>query len=227
MAVQRPTPIDRQRTGEQVADALRQMLLTGELQPGDRLREAELAAALNVSRGSVREGLQALITEGLVQHEIHRGAVVRVLSEDDVKEIQGIRRLIETAAIRAADTAPKQRWDQLENALEAFRSASEDGDWLAASSSDLEFHRALVGLLDKRRLDELSEAMHRELHLILALTAESRYPAPKTLLPEHEELLELIRSGKLEDATKLLADHLTAAENNYIRTIHEAHSPSS
>ncbi|MBS1881365.1 MAG: GntR family transcriptional regulator [Actinobacteria bacterium] len=198
------------------------MLLQGELSPGDRLREADLAADLNVSRGSVREGLQALITEGLIEHEMHRGAVVRKLTEADVANIQGIRRLVETAAVRAAEEAPPASWQALEDQLAALAQASAEGDWLAAASSDLEFHVALVALLGNERLEQLAHSMHHELHLILAISAEAKYPDPATLVPDHEELLRLMRAGSTEEAVSLLIDHLAAAEETYLRTIRGA-----
>src|SRR3712207_5450747 len=90
----------RESTAEQVAGALRDLIVGGGLAPGTRLREAPLSQQLGVSRNTLREALHILVSQGLVRHQAHRGAYVAELDADDVRDIFRVRRLVELAAVR-------------------------------------------------------------------------------------------------------------------------------
>ena len=101
--------IQRVSTADQVAGLMRERILRGELKPGASLREVVIAAAIGVSRNTLREGLRILIQEGLVRHTVHRGITVTQLSSESASDIYGIRRLLEVAAIETSQpwTAPR------------------------------------------------------------------------------------------------------------------------
>ena len=92
----------RQTAHEYVRGVLRRAILNGELGSGTRLIQAELAATLDVSTTPVREALRDLATEGLIQFDPHRGAIVTELSTTDVHDIYEIRRVLEPLAMRQA-----------------------------------------------------------------------------------------------------------------------------
>jgi DNA-binding GntR family transcriptional regulator len=85
---------------EFVAHRLREAILVGQLKPGDRLDQNEIAELLGVSRSPVREALRTLAAEGLVDVFPHRGAAVAELSVDELEEIFLIRRTLEGMAAR-------------------------------------------------------------------------------------------------------------------------------
>lgn len=92
----------RQTAHEYVRAVLRRAILNGELTSGSRLVQAEVAALLDVSTTPVREALRDLATEGLVQFDPHRGAIVTELSGEDLHDIYEIRMVLEPMAMRKA-----------------------------------------------------------------------------------------------------------------------------
>src|SRR3990172_11947171 len=92
----------RQTAHEFVRGVLRRAILNGELASGSRLVQAELAAMLDVSTTPVREALRDLATEGLVQFDPHRGAIVSELSSEDVHAISAFRTVLDPLALGRA-----------------------------------------------------------------------------------------------------------------------------
>ena len=84
--------------GEQVAETLRDAILSGRLAPGQAMREATLAKEVGVARNTVREALRILAGERLVTYQLHHGVVVSTLTEDDVMDLYDVRALLEPAA---------------------------------------------------------------------------------------------------------------------------------
>ena len=94
--------IKRASAVDQVAGAVREMILRGELLPGTPLREIQMAESIGISRNTVRDAVRALAREGLVTHTMHRGAIVARLTERDVVDVFRVRERIETQAIEAS-----------------------------------------------------------------------------------------------------------------------------
>ena len=88
--------------GDLVTNLLRDMITSGRFLPGEHLKENELAAALNVSRGPIREALAQLEAEGHVELRRHRGAFVSTLTRTDVEEVHSLRSAIEQLAAERA-----------------------------------------------------------------------------------------------------------------------------
>ncbi len=109
---------DRLSLAEQVAGTLREMFLNGDLKPGERLIETELAEQLQVSRGPVRDALKALQEEGVVHIEPRKGTFMAKLCYEDLNDIYLLRGAIEGlgARILAEEGTPEQV-DQLEDCL--------------------------------------------------------------------------------------------------------------
>ncbi len=103
--LERLEPLDREQGAgrtlrEQLVIALRRAILEAQLPPGERLVETSLAEQLGVSRGPLREAIRQLVEEGLVDQTPFRGAVVRSLSVEDIKEIYSFRLLLESCAFK-------------------------------------------------------------------------------------------------------------------------------
>src|SRR5450755_4185891 len=96
------TPANRKSLGEDVAERLRDAILHGELSPGQRLREEELSARIQVSRGPVRDAFILLEQEGLVRSSRNRGVSVVELTRTDLQEIYTLRSVLEPLAISLA-----------------------------------------------------------------------------------------------------------------------------
>jgi DNA-binding GntR family transcriptional regulator len=127
-----------------VTERLRTSIISGALKPGDQLNEVELATSFGVSRGPVREALQRLVQEGLLQSEPHRGVFVPVLTDEDVCDIYLAREALESAAIRAIIANGTAAAESLDQYVTSMEKAEAVGDWEAVGNFDLEFHVALV-----------------------------------------------------------------------------------
>jgi len=195
--------VARTTTGAQVQHLLRDLLLDGSLEPGTRLREAQLAASLGVSRNTLREALRGLAEQGLVTHHPHRGVVVTDLDEDAVADLYRLRSVVETAALREVD-----RLDELAAATEAFGAALERRDFVEALEQDFAFHRALVAALGSDRLAAAHERAQGELRLAL-LQLDRNYEPPQ--VEEHRRILDALRRGDRRGAERALAEHLERA----------------
>lgn len=222
--------LERTSTSDQVASTLRQAILGGDLAPGMPLREASVAASLDVSRNTVREAIKLLARERLVTHQAHRGVRVARLTSDDVGDIYQVRRVLETQAIRTAARAGAERLglliDQLDASLEDLRKAVDADDYGAMTEADVAFHRALVSFLGSRRIDAFFEGIQAEFGLAISMIDQT-YDDPMSLIPEHKELRDLLAAGRLLECQERLVEHLDSADRIARRLVREQEDPRS
>jgi DNA-binding GntR family transcriptional regulator len=202
--------IKRSSTSEQVAEAMRSMILRGELTPGTPLKEVPLAESIGISRNTVREAVRVLARQGLVTHSMHRGAMVTRLSEDDVGDLYRVRRALETQAIDATAGATAEQLEGLKAAVQDLERAAEDGDWDRMVDADWRFHERLVGFLGSPRLDRFFDTVQAELRLCLSIL--DRDDDPEDLVAEHRELRDLLLNGERERCRDILCARLDDSE---------------
>lgn len=196
--------IDRSSTTDRVASALREQLFEGRLPPGTPLREADLAAAFGVGRGTVREALRTLVAENLLTRLPHRGVVVRGLEPAELEDLYRARHVLEAGAVGAAR---REHLPDLHQALVAYEAAVASGRPERSSAAHLAFHQALVGLAGSRRLAELGAALLTDLRLALAV-ADRQADDAEEQLATHRRLYDLVASGDTATALAELAHHL-------------------
>jgi DNA-binding GntR family transcriptional regulator len=203
--------IRRSSTSEQVADALRRMILRGELAPGTPLREVPLAESIGISRNTVREAVRVLARQGLVTHSMHRGAMVTRLSEQDVADLYRVRRALETQAIDASAEATPEQLAGLGEAVQELERAAAEGDWDRMVDADWSFHEQLVGFLGSRRLDSFFDTIQAELRLCLSILDRAD-DDPDDLVAEHRELRDLLLAGERDRCREVLCSRLDDSE---------------
>jgi DNA-binding GntR family transcriptional regulator len=137
--------------------------------------------------------------------------VVTALHAEDLEDIFRARRVLETAGIRAAGQASPQARLALRATLAAYADAATSADHPRATAAHLQFHTALVGLLDSARLTATARTLTSDLRLALARVGRERGDAAAQVA-EHRRLLGLVESLDLERATAELDDHLTRAK---------------
>jgi DNA-binding GntR family transcriptional regulator len=204
--------LHRVSVGDQVAAALRERILNGELRPGTQLQEVPLAASLGVSRNTMREGFRALASEGLLTRNIHRGVTVAQLSLDDVREIYALRRMLEQSAIRSANNLRKETLEQLRTLVDRYEEAASAGDWIEAVGWDLQFHGLLVRSVNNGRLEQFYQKILSELRLGMVLV-DRTHDHPSRLTRVHRKIYQLIAAGKLKKCASVLAKHLDDSES--------------
>jgi DNA-binding GntR family transcriptional regulator len=212
--------LKRSSTAEQLAELLREMILRGEIKPGERLREASLAASIGVSRNTMRESIRVLAREGIVTSEMHHGAVITKLTAEDVADIFRVRRVLELSGLDATAHAEPEQLAGLADAVDRLTDAASDGDWSGVVDADQLFHERLVSLLGSRRLDRFFSAIQAEVRLCISIVDRSASDT-EALTAEHTELLELILGRKTQRCKELLTGHLRDAEKLIVATIDE------
>lgn len=196
-----------------VFDCLRTSIVSGDLAPGQRIVEADLAKQLDVSKSPVREAILQLKQDGLViDAPKGRGVVVAPLKPSDVREIYAVREALEGLAVRllAADPRPDQI-AALRALVEKMRQAQADGEVRHQFELDVEFHTALCNAPGNRRLQDLFASLRPDLQrifLFLANAGSLEGPdSPDAILAEHETLLDAIAHGDAKLAVARLTEH--------------------
>lgn len=205
--------IQRRTVVDQAAQQLRAMIADGRLPQGERLPEIPLSEALGVSRNTVRDGIRMLISEGLVIHEVNRGAVVRVLGGTDIRDIYGVRRRWELEAIREVPSAPAELHERTHNLLSACGRALAETDYSSFVEHELDFHAAIVAHLCSERIDRFFSYVLAELRLIYSkLASDDASGATHALLENYRTLYAAAEDGDVVKAQEILGSHLDVYE---------------
>lgn len=206
--------VRRRGLAHEVADHIRESILTGRVAPGEPLREVELASSLDVSRGSVREGLAMLEREGLVRSEWHRGARVIDLGPQDVNEVYMVRAALERlATVSAAANMTPTRLADLDSLVQAMgRALEDDADGLTLLALDLAFHDRVYEAADNSRLTDSWHGVRSQVRLIQLVRIERDQAHYRDLLvAEHHDLVRLISRGPSEELARAAEEHVDAA----------------
>ncbi|NLV79189.1 MAG: GntR family transcriptional regulator [Rhodococcus sp.] len=204
-------PVARPSTAELIAEQLRSAIVRGVLEPGSQLGETELATRFAVSRGPLREAMQRLVSEGLLQSIRNRGIFVSELTVDDVVDIYRSRRVIEGGALDLVLDGRRERtWQELGPAIEQMRSAAAVGDASGVSDGDRRFHEILVASSNSPRLVRAARTLLVETRMCLG-ALQTTYPDLHVQVDEHVALRDAIRSADPADVHALLDEHLSDA----------------
>lgn len=194
--------------GDRVADAIVEAIAQGELLPGARVPEVELATRLGVSRVPVREALKILGTQGIVETTLHRGSCIVPIDERRVRQIRDVRLALEQVAARDARLAFRTepaRLDRLHAVIRRMEERAARGDQSGVSTADLAFHRELVLASDNPIVLPLWEALARHVRIVFGW--ETQIPVdPLVIVADHQELCAGLAGDADLDA--LLARHI-------------------
>jgi DNA-binding GntR family transcriptional regulator len=194
------------------ADVIRERILAGELRPGCPLREVPLAADLDISRNSLREGLRLLSAEGLVAQVPNKGTTVSRLTIPAVRDIYQARRALEVQAATESATADPDRFAEMEAAVADAERAEQAQAWRAALTAGFGFHRALVAMLGSSRLDGFFSGLLAQLRLAWAEASDDDH-LQQSWAARDRELYELLRTGRRSQGVGALLVYLADSEN--------------
>jgi DNA-binding GntR family transcriptional regulator len=189
---------------------LRQAILSGDLAPGQRLVEEELAGTLGVTRQSLRAALLDLTAEGLVERIPNRGARVRIVSTDEAVAITECRMALEAlCAVKAAQCVSDADAAQLRELGENLKRSVAEGNPVKYSELNRELHRRVGAISGQRVAVGLLERLHAQLvrhQFQLAL----RPGRPEVSLPEHLAIAYAVADRRPEDAERAVRVHLAS-----------------
>ena len=208
---------ERRVLADDVADAIRTAIVTGEFESGRRLIEDELANQLQVSRGPVREALARLAQEGLVVNERHRGSTVAQLSASEVGELYSLRTALERLAVeRVCRMATDEELSSIEQVLARFDTLPQPLTRMAVATLDVAFHDAVFKAAHHERLYRSWEAIRSQISLFLLQRGALRQDFADTWRHDHEEYLAALLRRKVSQALKQVEGHI---EGTYRRVL--------
>jgi DNA-binding GntR family transcriptional regulator len=200
-----------------VLTTLRSAILGGTLAGGTRLVQTELAAQLEVSTTPVREALRDLDTEGLVFFDPHRGAVVRSLDIDEVREIYELRITLEPLMVRRV--VDRLTDEQLAEAEELARRMREETNLSVWVDLNRDFHAIFSETSDGSRLAGILASLRDSASAYVSLSLEARPEQVPEANEEHSELVRLYRDRDANGVVELTLRHLRST----LSAIEQAH----
>ncbi len=204
-----------------VFHTLREAILKGELKPGERLMELQLAAKLGVSRTPIREAIRMLELEGLAVTVPRKGAQVAKMTEKDLEDVLQIRRALDELAVSlACDNMTEDILEQLHEALLRFAESTRMGNVKQIAQTDMAFHEVIYQAADNPKLvsllNNLREQMYR--YRVEYLKKDDVYPV---LIEEHEKIYEGLKRKDKETVVRIVGNHVVNQEMKVKNIIHE------
>lgn len=204
-----------------VFTTLRQAILKGELQPGERLMEIQLADKMGVSRTPIREAIRKLEKEGLVIMIPRKGAEVAGISEKMLRDVLEVRMTLEKLAFNLAmEKAKEEDIARLAETEESFAAAVASGKIIEMTAADEQFHFIIYEIADNEKLKELLYNLKENMYRYrMEYLKDENYR--KALMDEHAGLIECFRTKNLEGGLKLVEKHIANQETAVISKLRQ------
>ncbi|BAQ11633.1 putative gntr family transcriptional regulator [Bacillus sp. OxB-1] len=194
---------------EQVFDFLKDSIIRGELKPGDRILELEVAKTYNVSQAPVREALSRLKQEGFVVHYPHKGTFVSNLSKKNIDEIYSFRKAIEPLAIeRAIKNIKDEDIKKLRNLYQQMLKAGEKNDFEGLNEIDIKFHNYIYKIADHKLLYEVWESVSSISNRIWYLTSQVYFDKLDEVAQSHLPILEALEERDVDKCIQAFKKHI-------------------
>ena len=229
--------LDYRTLRENVADEIRMKILNGDMKPGDKIIEQELASEFGISRGPVREALRQLEQEGMVEYsrnvgcsvkqptflEYSRnvGCSVKHIGMDDVYEIYYMRANYEMMAVRLYNAPfPQETIEKMEQVLEQMKQLHKE-EYRKVFELDNEFHEAILDLVSFKRLKKAWEDLNYG-NIVTGYNMEiDSEQVIKRQYLIHEKLLNACKTGTPAQVEQAIADHYLGGVEKLIQKVNK------
>ena len=201
-----------------VFNTLREAILKGDLKPGERLMELQLASKLGVSRTPIREAIRMLEQEGLAVTTPRKGAEVATMTLKDMEDVLEIRDALDELAVRiACQKISDEQLKQLEDMKELFEKSTQTGNVKKIAEADVTFHDVIYEATGNPKLvtllNNLREQVYR--YRVEYIKDPKNYP---TLIAEHEAILESLKNRDVKNAVEAMHVHV-ANQAEAVKTV--------
>jgi DNA-binding GntR family transcriptional regulator len=193
---------------EAVSRALRHRILNNELPAETRLVEANLAAEFGVSRGTIRDAMRSLSSEGLIAIVPRRYSVVTRMSHEDAEDVCFARYVLEDASVEGGlGRNRKELVKSLRLAMDHMSIAARTDDMDALVASDTSFHELLAGISGRRRLTDLWSMLNSQMGALMRSEIERQGIGLTDAVQRHRGILDAVSDNDLGRLRKELRDH--------------------
>jgi len=205
----------RENLKEKVYSAVRTRILKFELRPGEKVQEMDLARDLGVSRTPIREVLNKLEQEGLINNVANKGYYVSDVTSKEIEELYEVREALEVLALKAARNSKSEDWENLEKTLlesETSVTNKQEGDIFIDS---YRFHEKVAELSGNETLRQLlntiSDKINRLHWLNMFFMGSGR-----ASWQEHLNIVKLLKDGDVEKAVTVAREHLRQSRESLL-----------
>lgn len=195
------------RFSDDFAQILRERIGQGELRSGERLNEVQLAREFGISRSPIREALQALAGEGLVEFVAGKGAYIGGISVQEVRDLGAVREALETHAVRIIS-------DEIgADGIAALQASLDIAGGYRSHVQDLDFHETILRLTGNARLEQSATAVAAQLRLARSRSAQCPGRIAEAR-QEHRAIIAAIQEGDRGTAVGQMRAHIQRATHN-------------
>ena len=204
---------------EIVFETIRNAIINGDLKPGQRLMEVQLAEQLGVSRTPVRESIRKLELEGLVKMVPRKGAYVTPMSIDDLRDMMEIRRALEAlSAELAAKNATEEDVKKLEESNRGFEESALKNDEEGIINYDIAFHEAIYRATGNERLIQMINSLREQMQRVrVEYVHHIEYKTPH--IGQHQKIIDNIANHRCSEASEAAGAHIQITEKDMVAVL--------
>lgn len=199
-------PLSRVSLSHQIRDQLLDRIIRGELPPGARLVEMKIASEFSTSQAPVREALRELETMGVIETLPNKGARVRTITNEELRQLYDVRAQLESYATQLATAAGVPLKSRLKEAVKAMKRAARESDSTAFASHNSGFHRIIVESSGNKILLDLWETLNVQTRTMTNVARSRRNLMD--LADSHLAIIDAIAAGDAELANRVAKDHV-------------------
>ena len=208
---------EKESLSEQIANELKRQIGEGEIPPGTHVKEAEIADSLGISRAPVREAINLLLSEGILEKEPYRGVFVYVPSKEDRENILEARILVETYAVdKLAKHSDPDTLDNLERLIEKIQNEAKSKrcDWRKLMVLDMAFHETLCKSSQNELLVSIWKSLMLKQRVIFMMDCANGGRID-IIADEHVQIYDALASNNVSEAKALLLKHINSCVDSY------------
>jgi DNA-binding GntR family transcriptional regulator len=204
---------------EVIFNTLREAIIIGELKPGERLMEVQLAEKMGVSRTPVREAIRKLELEGLVDMRARRGAQVADLSVKDIMDVLEVRATLDgLATALSATRITEEEIKELKHVNSQFISFVEKENLQGTIKKDVEFHDIIYHSSRNEKLIQIANNLREQIQRFRVIYLKD-FNSTKEIIKEHKDIFDAIQSKEPQLAQELAQKHIKKQEESIINSL--------
>ena len=207
--------LNKKNLSYEVSQYIKDQIVNGEIEIGSQLKLNEISERLEISQTPVREAIQHLVSENIIENFRNKGYFVKAYNEQDIFEIYSLRATIEGMAIRlATQKANKEQINELSDLFLEMKERRDNPEIESISSYSTKIHKAILKMSNHARLIDANESISFQVEVVNSVL-EREYTKDFEV-SEHEELIVAVKAGDPERAEKIMREHIYRSYTNFV-----------